>query len=121
MGYNQKTIEFKGSSIELRLVAEDTGRGFAPWIGTISKFTFPQEDWAVVYTHVPFDRPYTIPSEYDPNLALVLVWGDDMTMAKDRARQFLDGTVIEGRNAHGEAIMTNIPYLRGNLERLLTF
>lgn len=121
MGYDQRTIEFKGSSIELRLVAEDTSRGFAPWIGTISQFSFPQEDWAAVYTHVPFDRPYTIPSEYDPNLALVLVWGDDMAMAKDRARQFLDGTVIEGKNAHDEAIMTNIPYLRGNLERLLTF
>ena len=121
MGYDQKTIEFKGASIELRLVAEDTSRGFAPWIGTISQFSFPREEWAAVYTHVPFDRPYTIPSEYDPNLALVLVWGDDMAMAKDRARQFLDVTVIEGRNAHGEAIMTNIPYLRGNLERLLTF
>jgi acetyl-CoA carboxylase biotin carboxylase subunit len=121
MGYDQKTIEFRGSSIELRLVAEDTSRGFAPWIGAISKFSFPREDWAVVYTHVPFDRPYTIPSEYDPNLALVLVWGDDMAMAKDRARQFLDGTVIEGSNAHGEAILTNIPYLRANLARLLTF
>ena len=121
MGYDQKSIEFKGSSIELRLVAEDTNRGFAPWIGTISQFSFPQEDWAAVYTHVPFDRPYTIPSEYDPNLALVLVWGDDMAMAKNRARQFLDGTVIDGRNSHDEAIMTNIPYLRGNLERLLTF
>lgn len=121
MGYDQKKIEFKGSSIELRLVAEDTARGFAPWIGTISQFSFPQEDWAAVYTHVPFDRPYTIPSEYDPNLALVLVWGDDMEMAKARARQFLDGTVIEGRNSHEEPILTNIPYLRGNLERLLTF
>jgi len=121
MGYDQKSIEFKGSSIELRLVAEDTSRGFAPWIGTISQFSFPKEDWAAVYTHVPFDRTYTIPSEYDPNLALILVWGDDMAMAKNRARQFLDGTVIEGRNTHDEPIMTNIPYLRGNLERLLTF
>jgi len=121
MGYDQKSIEFKGSSIELRLVAEDTNRGFAPWIGTISQFSFPREDWAAVYTHVPFDRAYTIPSEYDPNLALILVWGDDMAMAKNRARQFLDGTVIEGRNSHDEEIMTNIPYLRGNLERLLTF
>lgn len=121
MGYEQKSIEFKGSSIELRLVAEDTSRGFAPWIGTISQFSFPKEEWAAVYTHVPFDRPYTIPSEYDPNLALVLVWGETMALAKNRARQFLDGTVIEGRNLRNEPILTNIPYLRGNLERLLTF
>jgi len=103
-------------------VAEDTNRGFAPWIGTISQFSFPEEDWAAVYTHVPFDRPYTIPSEYDPNLALVLVWGDDMAMAKNRARQFLDGTVIEGRNSHNEMIMTNIPtvFIGGMVGVLLT-
>ncbi len=121
MGYDQKTVEFKGASIELRLVAEDTGRGFAPWIGEIDRFSFPSQAWAAVYTHVPFDRPYTIPSEYDPNLALVLVWGDDMATAKERARQFLDDTLIEGQNAHQEPIMTNIPYLRANLDRLLTF
>ena len=102
-------------------MAEDTGRGFAPWIGVIDKFSFPSQDWAAVYTHVPFDRPYTIPSEYDPNLALVLVWGDDMATAKERACQFLDATLIEGQNAHQEPIMTNIPYLRANLDRLLTF
>lgn len=119
--YSQQEIKFKGSSIELRLVAEDAYRGFAPWIGTITRFSFPQEEWAVVHTHVPFDRPYVIPSEYDPNLALVLVWGDSMDEAKQRARAFLDGIVIEGSNAKGEPILTNISYLRENLDRLLTF
>ena len=66
---------------ELRIVAEDTRRGFAPWIGTITDFTFPQHEWSAVYTHVPFDRPYPIPSDFDPNLALALVWGDSMDEA----------------------------------------
>nr|MBF0223449.1 acetyl-CoA carboxylase biotin carboxylase subunit [Desulfobulbaceae bacterium] len=121
MGYAQKDIKFQGSSIELRMVAEDTHRGFAPWIGTITKFDFPQEDWAAVYTHVPFDRAYRIPSEYDPNLALVLVWGESMAEAKSRAANFLDRTVIAGENSKGDSIMTNLPYLRDNLDRLLTF
>ena len=119
--YSQKEIKFQGSSIELRLVAEDAYRGFAPWIGTITKFSFPQEDWSAVYTHVPFDKPYIIPSEYDPNLALLLVWGESMDEAKKRARAFLDATVIEGNNAKGEPILTNVAYLRENLDRLLTF
>jgi len=121
MRYSQRDIKFKGASIELRLVAEDTRRGFAPWIGTINKFSFPREDWAAVYTHVPFDRPYMIPSEYDPNLALILVWGDSMDEAKRRAADFLDRTAVEGEDSRGGAIMTNITYLRDNLDRLLTF
>ncbi len=121
IGYSQKNIKFKGTSIELRLVAEDPARGFAPWIGTITKFSLPQEEWSATYTHVPFDRPYVIPSDYDPNLALALVWGDNMAEAKGRARQFLASAVVEGENSSGNPISTNIPYLRDNLDRLLTF
>jgi len=119
--YRQSDIAFKGASIEFRIVAEDTHRGFAPWIGTISKFQFPEREWAAVYTHVPTERPYMIPSEYDPNLALTLVWGDSMDEAKKRGAEFLDGVKIEGENATGQAIMTNLPYLRNNIDRLLTF
>ncbi len=121
LGYSQRDIEFKGSCIEFRVVSEDTHRGFAPWIGTISKFSFPQYDWAAVYTHVPSDRPYVIPSDYDPNLALALVWGDSMSEAKERGLRLLGETVIEGQNAGGEPILTNIPYLKDNVDRLLTF
>lgn len=121
IGYVQKDIKSRGASIELRLVAEDPSKGFAPWIGTITKFSLPREEWSATYTHVPFDRPYTIPSDYDPNLALALVWGDNMAVAKERARQFLAAAVVEGENGSGAPILTNIPYLRDNLDRLLTF
>ena len=121
IGYKQNSIEFRGASIELRIVAEDTRRGFAPWIGTITDYTFPKHDWSVVYTHVPFDRPYTIPSEYDPNLALALVWGENMDEAKQRAARFIDETTINGMDSQGGAIITNLDYLKKNLDRLLTF
>ncbi|MDZ7641373.1 MAG: biotin carboxylase N-terminal domain-containing protein [Desulfurivibrio sp.] len=121
LGYTQQDIEFRGTSIELRLVAEDTQRGFAPWIGTISRFSYPEHEWSAVYTHVPTDRPYVIPSDYDANLALALVWGESMVVAKERARRFLNEMVIEGSNASGGPIVTNLPYLADNLDRLLTF
>jgi biotin carboxylase len=105
----------------MRIVAEDPKRGFAPWIGTITKFDHPSYDWSAVYTHVPSDRPYAIPSDYDPNLALALVWGDSMAEAKARGRQFLQDVVIEGRNAAGDEINTNLAYLNDNFDRLLTF
>ena len=121
MGYTQEDIEFRGASIELRIVAEDTRRDFAPWIGTITRFDLPRHDWSACYTHVPSDRPYPIPSEYDPNLALALVWGDSMDQAKQRALEFIRETRIEGTDSTGGGIVTNLDYLRDNLDRLLTF
>ncbi|MDW7774614.1 MAG: biotin carboxylase N-terminal domain-containing protein [Desulfobulbaceae bacterium] len=121
IGYKQKDIVFRGASIELRIVAENPQRDFAPWIGTITRFDLPQFEWSSVYTHVPADRPYPIPSEYDPNLALALVWGDSMDEAKRRALQLLEQTTIEGRDSSGGDILTNLDYLKNNLDRLLTF
>ncbi len=121
IGYSQSDVEFRGAAIELRIVAEDTRRGFAPWIGTITDFTFPEHDWSAVYTHVPFDRHYTIPSDFDPNLALALVWGDSMDNAKTRAAQFIDEVVIRGKDASDNPIITNLDYLKSNLDRLLAF
>ncbi len=121
IGYKQSAIKFKGAAIELRIVAEDTRRGFAPWIGTITEFKFPDYPWSVVYSHVPGDRPYTIPSDFDPNLALALVWGDSMDDAKAKAARFIDETVIRGNDSHNKPIITNLDYLKNNLDRLLAF
>ena len=121
IGYKQNAVKFKGAAIELRIVAEDTRRGFAPWIGTITEFKFPDYPWCVVYTHVPGDRPYPIPSDFDPNLALALVWGDSMDDAKMKAARFIDETIIRGKDSHDKPIITNLEYLKNNLDRLLAF
>jgi len=121
MGFEQSDVTFKGASIELRIVAENTQRDFAPWIGTITRFDLPKYEWSAVYSHVPTDRPYPIPSEYDPNLALALVWGEDMDQAKERAREFIGTSTIEGNGSSGGPIITNLDYLRENLDNLLTF
>lgn len=121
IGYEQKDIKFHGVAIELRIVAEDTRRGFAPWIGTITKFKLPSYPWSVVYSHVPTNRPYAIPSDFDPNLALALVWGEDVTDAKKKAAKFIDETVIKGHDSGNAPIITNLEYLKNNLNRLLAF
>jgi acetyl/propionyl-CoA carboxylase alpha subunit len=121
LGYKQGAVKFKGAAIELRIVAEDTRRGFAPWIGTITEFKLPEYPWSAVYTHVPFDRSYPIPSDFDPNLALALVWGDTMDDAKAKAAQFIDETVICGADSNNNPIITNLQYLKNNLDRLLAF
>ena len=121
IGYAQRKVKFHGACIEFRIVAEDTSRDFAPWIGKITRFDFPKHDWSAVYTQVPSDRHYDIPSDFDPNLALALVWGDNIAQAKERGREFLKEVTIEGETSNGDSMMTNLKYLDENIDRLLTF
>ncbi len=121
LGYNQSHIKFSGTCIELRIVAEDTKRGFAPWCGTITRFDFPDHPWLTVHTHVPSDREYKIPTEYDPNLALAIIWGKDTNEARDRAKQVIDQVDIKGKGPQGEPIITNLDYLREKLDDILRF
>lgn len=121
LGYRQADISQRGVAIEFRLVAEDTRRGFTAWSGTITRFQLPAYDWLSVYTHVPRDQSYAIPTEYDPNLALAIVWGEDLKQAKERGRQLLSEVVIEGVDSRGRPIETNLEFLRENIVQVLRF
>lgn len=121
LGYSQEDIEFKGVSIELRLIAEDTKKGFFPLSGTITKFSWSPKPWLTVRTHVPQDEPYTIPTQFDPNLALAIIYGDNFEEAKKRSLEFLDDIVIEGYTPTGEKLITNIEFLKEKLELLYKF
>lgn len=39
-------------------------------------------------THVPHKEPYEIPTEFDPNLALAIIWGKDLAEAEQRGLPF---------------------------------
>ncbi len=119
--YRQKHISFRGTSIELRIVAEDVKRGFAPWCGKITRFYFPEKPWVRLYSQVPQDEPYEIPTEYDPNLALAIIWGRNTEQARERARDFLARADIQGEDSRGEPIVTNLEYLMDRLDDVLKF
>ncbi len=121
LGYSQKDITFEGTSIEFRLIAEDTRQGFRPLSGVITRFDFPDYEWLRVRTHVPRDESYRIPTEFDPNLALGIVWGENTAQAERRGEEFLRHTVIEGHTPKGEPLKTNIPYLLEKLPEILKF
>jgi len=121
LGYKQNDLSFKGVSIEFRIVAEDTKRGFIPWSGCISNFQLPTYSWLDVYTHVPNTEPYVIPSEYDPNLALAVVWGETFKEAKERGLKFLSEAIIEGENGYGDPVTTNIEFLKNNIDNLCRY
>jgi len=121
LGYAQKDIVFDGVGIEYRIIAEDPENKFAPWVGRIERFAWQEEPWLRMFSHVPTDRPYEIPTEYDPNLALGIVWGENLHQARERGRNFLESLVLEGHNAAGQALQSNIAYLHAKTESLLMF
>ncbi len=120
LGYSQKDIKFKGTAIELRLVAEDTSRGFLPVSGIIEKFDYPDYPWLTVRTHIPKNEPYHMPSQFDPNLALFIVYGESLAQAKERCSKLLEEIVIEGKRKK-EPFVTNKDFLKENLQRIYTY
>lgn len=121
IGYSQKDIQFKGTSIEFRLIAEDTKKGFIPLSGVITKFKWDSKPWLTVRTHVPQDKSYTIPTQFDPNLALAIVYGNNLEEAKKRGLEFLNNVIIEGRTSKGEPLITNIEFLKEKINWIYKF
>ncbi len=121
LGYTQEDISFEGVGIEYRLIAEDPENRFSPWVGTIDNYNWKKQDWLTMLTHVPTDKPYVIPTEFDPNLALGIVWGKDIHEVKARGVEFLNSLTLQGHNTAGESLKSNIHFLRENTQRILRF
>ena len=90
-----------GASIQVRLYAEDPGKGFLPSSGRLTHVVFPDDarvdGWVESGTEVtPF---------YDPMLAKIIVTGADRADALARLRTALDRSEVYG-------IETNLDYLK---------
>ena len=114
-------MTFDGLGIEYRLIAEDPDNNFTPWVGRIERFSWDPQPWLTMLSHVPTDEPYEIPTEFDPNLALAIVWGADLAEAKERGRQFLRGLRLTGSDASGAPLKSNVAFLMEATERILKF
>ncbi|MBQ8743666.1 MAG: acetyl-CoA carboxylase biotin carboxylase subunit [Mailhella sp.] len=124
LGYTQEDITFHGVGVEYRIIAEDPDSGFAPWVGDIDRFQWEERDWCRLHTQVPPctpEKPYTIPTEFDPNLALGIIWGSDLAEVSAHGLDFLEHLVLEGHNGKGEALKSNVEFLKKKTERMLRF
>ena len=121
MGFTQSDVTFEGVAVEYRIIAEDPANRFTPWVGRIDRFTPPQADWAALHSHVPTDKPYVIPTEFDPNLALAIIWGKDLAEAKARGVDYLDRLKLEGQDQDGNPMKSNIAFLREKTADILVF
>ena len=121
MGYTQDDISFEGVGIEYRIIAEDPENRFTPWVGRIDAFSWQDHPWVKVFTQIPTDEPYQIPTEYDPNLALAIVWGKDLQEAKNRGLYFLEKLELQGQDREGNPLRSNLRFLREKTHTLLEF
>ncbi len=125
LGYGQEDIRLEGVGIEYRILAEDPANRFTPCLGRIERFGWKPEPWLQVFTQVPTtlqgESPYDIPMDFDPNLALAIVWGADLAQARERGLAFLSGLVLQGRDSKGEALRTNVEFLMNRTQTILHF
>ena len=124
LGYTQDDITFHGVGVEYRIIAEDPDNGFSPWVGDIDRFSWEEHEWCRVHTHVPPvtpEHPYTIPTEFDPNLALAIIWGKDLAEVTAHGLEFLDTLRLEGHDGKGESLKSNVEFLKKKTERMLRF
>ncbi len=121
LGYTQEDITFEGAGIEYRIIAEDPKKRFTPWVGRIDGFSWQEREWLSMHTHVPTTEAYDIPTEFDPNLALGIIWGKDIAEVRDRGVSFLDNLVLQGADNAGNPLKSNVEFLREKTNRILLF
>ncbi len=73
-----------------------------------------------MHTQVP-KSAYIIPTEFDPNLALAIVWAPNLDELKKRGHQFLDELVLNGHNNSSESMQNNIAFLKEKTDYILQF
>ncbi len=93
----------RGHAIEVRLYAEDPWSDFRPVAGNVTTWHLP--DGPGVRIDTALHAHATLPLEYDPLLAKLLVLADDRPAAIARLGRALDETVIGG-------VQTDLGFLR---------
>jgi len=73
--FGQDDVQILGHAIECRVYAEDPAAGFLPAPGTIAHYREPSGPWVRVDSGVY--PGFTVPLEYDPMIAKLVVWGRD--------------------------------------------
>ena len=102
LGFDQIDIDFFGSSIEVRLYAEDPGNDFLPVTGKMIAFE-PTDD-PLVRWDVGIESGSNITSNFDPMLAKIISFGETRIEAANKLALALE-------NSHFGGMKTNRDYL----------
>ncbi len=98
--FTQDQVALRGSALECRIYAEDPANNFFPSPGRISKLSEPAGPGVRLDSGIY--AGWTVPLDYDPMLAKLIVWSDNREHAVDRMLRALGEYYVGG-------IKTNIP------------
>ncbi|HEY2107928.1 MAG TPA: biotin carboxylase N-terminal domain-containing protein, partial [Candidatus Binataceae bacterium] len=101
--FTQEQIALRGAAIECRIYAEDPANNFFPSPGRIVQLVEPSGPGVRVDSGIY--PGWTVPLDYDPMLAKLIVWADTREHAIERMLRALDEYHVAG-------IKTNIPLFR---------
>ena len=107
LGFNQSDVDWFGSSIEVRLYAEDPGNDFLPVTGKL--ITFEPANNPLVRWDVGIETGSIITSDFDPMLAKVISYGETRIEAANKL-------VLALKNSHFGGMKTNREFLISILE-----
>ena len=113
--YDQSDIDFIGSSIEVRLYAEDPGNDFLPVTGKLIAFE-PAND-PLVRWDIGIESGSVITSNFDPMLAKVISFGETRTEAANKLALALENSHFGGMKTNRDylvSILRSEEYLAGN-------
>ncbi len=105
--WKQGDVRLRGAAIECRIYAEDPANNFFPSPGLITRLQNPSGPG--VRRDSGVYEGWTVPIEYDPLLAKLVVWGSKRAEAIARMRRALGEFEVFG-------IRTNIPFFRQILD-----
>lgn len=115
--FKQKDIEFRGSSIECRINAENPSKKFRPSPGTITGINLPGGNGVRVDTAIY--AGYTVPANYDSMIAKIIVHGQTRGEAISKMKRALEELVVDGIDTNRDflySIITHPDFIRGNFD-----
>ncbi len=107
LSYTQEQIEWRGAAIECRVYAEDPDNNFFPSPGKI--FTLDRPEGPGIRVDSGAYPGWTVPLEYDPLIAKLVVWASTRDEAIARLRRALEEYHLTG-------IRTNLSFFRRLVE-----
>jgi acetyl-CoA carboxylase biotin carboxylase subunit len=114
LALRQEDVRPRGHAIEVRVYAEDPGRGFLPSAGPILALREPAGPHVRVDSGIA--EGYVVPVDYDPMLSKISAWGPARADAIDRLREALAETVLLGPSTNVEflhAVLSHPAFRRG--------
>jgi acetyl-CoA carboxylase biotin carboxylase subunit len=116
LSVTQEQIVLRGHAIECRIYAEDPDNNFFPSPGKILERRAPTGPGIRLDDGVY--AGWTVPTDYDPILGKLIVWGDDRPEAIARLRRALEEYYVSGiRTNVGlfRRILTEPDFVRGDI------